>query len=213
MNELLFIDEQTPSYPRLDTFQQALTHLEDDIDNTTNELLRLDRHSRRMQVLLMLYSGIVWIVYVGYCFFALRDAHWDTITLVATPAIVSPLCIRYGQRLVEWWFKQHQGQARVKLAWLRARYDSKLNELKAKVPSDHPLLELYQTPSQRPGHHALICNFCFAYNGLASHPQSTQYVCPKCLKFNTTHDAQDTGMIKEEGSIASRVKRRRLKSR
>lgn len=117
MNELLFIDEQKvanntfilndscltnilfihfsllmkPSYPRLDTFQQALTHLEDDIDNTTNELLRLDRHSRRMQVLLMLYSGIVWIVYVGYCFFALRDAHWDTITLVATPAIVSPL--------------------------------------------------------------------------------------------------------------------------
>lgn len=40
-----------------------------------------------------------------------------------------------------------------------------------------------------------------------------EYVCPKCLKFNTTHDAQDTGMIKEEGSIASRVKRRRLKSR
>lgn len=82
--------------------------------------------------------------------------------------------IRYGQRLVEWWFKQHQGQARMKLAWLRARYDSKLNELKAKVPPDHPILELYQTSSQRPGHHALICNFCFAFNGLATHPQSTR---------------------------------------
>ncbi|CDS13506.1 hypothetical protein LRAMOSA05682 [Lichtheimia ramosa] len=203
-----------PSYPRLDTFQHALNLLEHDIDNTINELLRLDRHLRRSQVLLVLYSGIVWIVYVGYCFFALRHARWDTIILGATPAIVSPLCICFSQRLVEWWFKQHQGQAQAKLAWLRARYNSKLNELKVNVPSDHPILELYQASSERPGHHALICTFCFAYNGLASHPQSTQYVCPKCLKFNAAHSTGDAGdMVKEEGSIASRVKRRHIKSR
>ncbi|KAI7883722.1 hypothetical protein K492DRAFT_205240 [Lichtheimia hyalospora FSU 10163] len=201
-----------PSYPRLDTFQQALNHLDNEIDNTTNELLQWDRHSRRWQVLLMFYSSIVWIVYVGYCFFALRHSQWDTIILGVTPAIVSPLCILVGQRLVEWWFKQHQGQAQAKLAWLRTRYSSKLNELKSKVPSDHPILELYQTSSQRPGHHALICTYCFAYNGLASHPQSTQYVCPKCFKFNTIHHTDDD-MVEEEGSIASRVKRRHFKSR
>lgn len=173
---------------------------------------------------------LLWVLY-GTCL--IRVGCWIWADFLNAPSICFFDSILVGQRLVEWWFKQYQGQAQAKLAWLRTRYSSKLNELKSKVPSDHPILELYQTSSQRPGHHALICTYCFAYNGLASHPQSTrkisfpikwsieqwqltwckwiEYVCPKCFKFNTIHHTDD--MVKEEGSIASRVKRRHFKSR
>ncbi|GAA5809655.1 hypothetical protein MFLAVUS_003067 [Mucor flavus] len=114
-------------------YEQVLSHLEDDIQKKELQLSELRIKDRKVGILWLLYSTILWIIYIVYYLYALKEKSQEIsyMAQTASPILLGPFCIETS------------------LISLRKKQKLKVDELKNKTAyySTKSLLERYDPSS------------------------------------------------------------------
>ncbi|KAI9025755.1 hypothetical protein CLU79DRAFT_62281 [Phycomyces nitens] len=132
-------------------YEKILSDLDQTIQKSQLRIADIKIRQRRALALLVLYSSILWIVYLVYCISSLYNQNKGirTITNATLPLVMFPFVIYYARRLLAWFYLRKQTTEESRLSVMIAQRDQKLNELKKKTSyyTTHSLLERYD-PSE-----------------------------------------------------------------
>ncbi|KAI8369629.1 uncharacterized protein BYT42DRAFT_607990 [Radiomyces spectabilis] len=133
-------------------YERILSELDSKIQEAEVRLTDIKIRQRRTGVLWVIYSTIVWVVYLGYCLLTLhgQDVNIHTF-LTALPAFLFPICIYYTRKLLGWFYSRKQTSEEALLTALRAEQKLKVEELKKKTSyySTQSLLDRYDEAAQK----------------------------------------------------------------
>lgn len=76
-----------------DNYEEILSHLDNDIQKKELQLSELRIKDRKVGTLWILYSSILWIIYIVYYLYALKDQYYDDMSLsllCASPILLGP---------------------------------------------------------------------------------------------------------------------------
>ncbi|KAF7729423.1 hypothetical protein EC973_004402 [Apophysomyces ossiformis] len=134
-------------------YEKILSELDDKIQRAEIKLSEIKIRQRRTGVLWIIYSTIVWAIYLAYCFFTLHNQDYNngTILLTILPVIVLPIGIYYTRKLLSWFYSRKQSSEETNLAGLRKEQKLKLEELKKKTSyyTTQSLLERYDLAKKK----------------------------------------------------------------
>ncbi|KAG0170881.1 hypothetical protein DFQ28_002174 [Apophysomyces sp. BC1034] len=128
-------------------YEKILSELDEKIQQAEIKLSEIKIRQRRTGVLWIIYSTIVWAIYLAYCFFTLHnpDHSNGTIVLTVLPVIFLPIGIYYTRKLLTWFYARKQTSEENNLVGLRKQQKLKVEELKKKTSyyTTQSLLERY----------------------------------------------------------------------
>ncbi|KAL9547086.1 hypothetical protein MBANPS3_006334 [Mucor bainieri] len=131
-----------------------LSKYDDDIQKYEIQLSDIRVQDRRVSILWVLYSTVLWAIYIAYYLYTLHDRYSSSIQkqLVAvTPILVGPLCIYYVRKGLKWMYNKRLNSIATKLNILRNKQKLKVEELKKKTAyyTTKSLLERYDPASEK----------------------------------------------------------------
>ncbi|KAI9022302.1 hypothetical protein CLU79DRAFT_860637 [Phycomyces nitens] len=142
-----------PSKTDPNDYEKILSELDDSIQKAQIRLSDIKIRERRTGVLLVIYSAILWLVYVAYCFFTLHshDSNYETVALTIAPVVVLPVVLYYTRILVRWVYTRRQSNEEARLTTLRAQQKLKVEELKKSTAyyTTKSLLERYDEKKEQ----------------------------------------------------------------
>ncbi|KAI9260435.1 hypothetical protein EDC94DRAFT_141773 [Helicostylum pulchrum] len=132
-------------------YEQILSHLDDDIQKKELQLSELRIKDRKIGIFWLLYSTILWAIYVVYYLYALKEKSQEIsyMALTSSPILLGPFCILYVRKGVKWVYNKRLTRIETSLVSLRKKQKLKVDELKNKTAyySTKSLLERYDPSS------------------------------------------------------------------
>ncbi|KAI9349377.1 hypothetical protein BD770DRAFT_327020, partial [Pilaira anomala] len=100
----------------------------------------------------ILYSNILWIIYIVYYLYALKDQYYDDMSLsllCASPIFLGPFCIFYVRKGIKWIVNKRLTSIETSLISLRKQQKLKVDELKKNTAyySTKSLIDRYDPTS------------------------------------------------------------------
>ncbi|KAK4516632.1 uncharacterized protein ATC70_011608 [Mucor velutinosus] len=146
----LFSKEKSGS----DSFEKVLSKYDDDVQKYEIQLSDIRIQDRRVSILWVLYSTVLWAVYIAYYLYMLHGGYSNNIQeqlLAATPILLGPICIYYVRRGLKWVYNKRLNNITTRLNTLRKKQKLKVEELKKKTAyyTTKSLLERYDPASEK----------------------------------------------------------------
>ncbi|CAO3653922.1 unnamed protein product [Mucor hiemalis] len=132
-----------------DDYEDILSKLDSDIQQKEIQLSNIRIKDRRVGLLWLLYSTILWIIYILYYLYAIQGKYEDlqTVLLFISPIVLGPLA-----KALKWIYVKRLSSIETSLTSLRKQQKLKVEELKKKTAyyTTKSLLERYDpTPEQK----------------------------------------------------------------
>ncbi|KAI9301083.1 hypothetical protein BJ944DRAFT_252602 [Cunninghamella echinulata] len=128
-------------------YEKVLSELDEKIQKVEARLSEIKLRQRRTGALWLIYSTLLWSVYLAYCFLTLNtnDIPMDVMVVQFLPVFVIPIAIYYMRKALTWFYARKQTSEENNLTELRSQQKQKVEELKKKTSyyTTQSLLERY----------------------------------------------------------------------
>ncbi|KAL0091435.1 hypothetical protein J3Q64DRAFT_1634989, partial [Phycomyces blakesleeanus] len=128
-------------------YEKILSDLDEAIQKSQLRIADIKIRQRRALALWVLYSSILWAVYLVYCIFTLYNQNKGIRAIVnaGIPLILFPFVIYYMRIALAWFYSRKQTAEESRLSTMMTHKNQKLDELKNKTSyyTTHSLLERY----------------------------------------------------------------------
>ncbi|KAI8967678.1 hypothetical protein BDF20DRAFT_206080 [Mycotypha africana] len=134
-----------------DNYEKILSELDTEIQKLEIKLSDMKINGRRIGVLWIIYSTLLWIIYVIYYLYTLNPRYrLQTVEYPffnLTPIFLGPLCIYYIRKGLNWTYHKRLAHLDIELTTLRKKQKLKVEELKKKTSyyTTRLLLERYDS--------------------------------------------------------------------
>ncbi|CAO3627000.1 unnamed protein product [Mucor fragilis] len=147
---ILFSKDKSDS----DSFEKVLSKYDNDIQKYEIQLSDIRIQDRRVSIMWVLYSTLLWTIYIAYYMYTLHDKYSSNMQMqlfAASPILLGPICIYYVRKGLKWIYSKRLSSIATKLNTLRKKQKLKVEELKKKTAyyTTKSLLDRYDPASEK----------------------------------------------------------------